>query len=192
MQNYNDIDLLFIRILTRDDVTAYKKLFFDFFAPLCLFAKRYVEQKEVCEDIVQGVFFQLWKNRHQITITTSARSFLVTSVRNACIDWVRRRELETAYQEKQFVSGVSNEEDTTILYAVSELEEHLNMALAKLPENVRHTFEMNRFDGKTYLVIAEECGISVKTVEAHISRALKLLRSELKDFLPLLLLFLEP
>ena len=58
MQNYNDIDLLFIRILTRDDVTAYKKLFFDFFAPLCLFAKRYVEQKEVCEDIVQGVFFQ--------------------------------------------------------------------------------------------------------------------------------------
>lgn len=86
MQNYNDIDLLFIRILTRDDVTAYKKLFFDFFAPLCLFAKRYVEQKEVCEDIVQGVFFQLWKNRHCITITTSARNFLVTSVRNACID----------------------------------------------------------------------------------------------------------
>lgn len=85
-----------------------------------------------------------------------------------------------------------NEEDTTTLYAVSELEERLNIALAKLPENVRHTFEMNRFDGKTYPVIAEECGISVKTVEAHISRALKLLRSELKDFLPLLLLFLEP
>ena len=173
MQNYNDIDLLFIRILTRDDVTAYKKLFFDFFAPLCLFAKRYVEQKEVCEDIVQGVFFQLWKNRHCISITTSARNFLVTSVRNASIE-------------------LMNEEDTTTLYAVSELEERLNIALAKLPENVRHTFEMNRFDGKTYPVIAEECGISVKTVEAHISRALKLLRSELKYFLPLLLLFLEP
>lgn len=90
------------------------------------------------------------------------------------------------------MNGTSNEEDTTTLYAVSELEERLNMALAKLPENVRHTFEMNRFDGKTYPVIAEECGISVKTVEAHISRALKLLRAELKDFLPLLLLFLEP
>jgi len=192
MQSYNDIDLLFISILTRDDVTAYKKLFFDFFAPLCLFAKRYVEQKEVCEDIVQGVFFQLWKNRHQITITTSARNFLVTSVRNACIDWIRRRDLETVYRERLFMNGTANEEDTTTLYAVSELEERLNMALAKLPENVRHTFEMNRFDGKTYPVIAEECGISVKTVEAHISRALKLLRAELKDFLPLLLLFLEP
>ena len=191
MQNYNDIDLLFIRILTRDDVTAYKKLFFDFFAPLWLFAKRYVEQKEVCEDIVQGVFFQLWKNRHCITITTSARNFLVTSVRNACIDWMRKKDLEATYREKLSIE-LMNEEDTTTLYAVSELEERLNIALAKLPENVRHTFEMNRFDGKTYPVIAEECGISVKTVEAHISRALKLLRSELKDFLPLLLLFLEP
>lgn len=192
MQNYSDIDLLFIRILTRDDVTAYKKLFFDFFAPLCLFAKRYVEQKEVCEDIVQGVFFQLWKNRHQITITTSARNFLVTSVRNACIDWIRRRDMEVAYREREFTNGVANEEDTTTFYAVSELEEQLNMALAKLPKNVRQTFEMNRFDGKTYPVIAEECGISVKTVEAHISRALKLLRTELKDYLPLLLLLLEP
>lgn len=159
----------------------------------CVFLQKGMwNKRRYVRTLYKGFFFQLWKNRHQITITTSARNFLVTSVRNACIDWVRRRELETAYQEKQFVSGVSNEEDTTILYAVSELEEHLNMALAKLPENVRHTFEMNRFDGKTYLVIAEECGISVKTVEAHISRALKLLRSELKDFLPLLLLFLEP
>ena len=188
MEKLDYVDNLFLNVLTRDDVASYKQLFFDFFGPLCLFAQRYVDSVEVSEDIVQGVFYQLWKNRCSISITTSARNYMVTCVRNACVNWIRRCDLESAY--KEYIKHSDCEDVDYPLYAVSELKECLDRALSKLPENVRQSFVMNRFEGKTYSEIAEECGISIKTVEAHISRTLKLLRLELKDFLPFFILFL--
>lgn len=183
------VDHLFTRIIYHNDEEAFQKLFFDFFAPLCLFAHRYITSKETCEDIVQGVFFRIWKDRAKLSITVSARNFLITTVRNACIDYLRHREIENRYLEKQLAYEEKDPMDTNMLIAVSELEKRVGEALAKLPDAVRRSFEMNRFDDKTYLEIASECEISVKTVEAHISRALKLLRVELKDYLPFLLLF---
>jgi len=186
-----NVDYLFGQIIYKDDERAFQELFFDFFGPLCVFAHRYISDKAACEDVVQDVFFQLWKNRKKIVIKSSARNFLITNVRNACIDYLRHRELETAYAEKAVMKDYSHDYDTGMICSVSELEERINNALAKLPDNVRHSFEMNRFEDKTYTQIAEECGISVKTVEAHISKALKLLREDLKDYLPFLLLFLH-
>ena len=76
------------------------------------------------------------------------------------------------------------------LYTTEELENLINEALDKLPEQIASTFRMNRFEGKTYNEIAVEKGISVKTVEAYMTKALKFLRCELKDYLPLLIGFL--
>lgn len=185
-----DVDYLLGQVLFKGDEKAYQELFFDFFGPLCVFAHRYIFDKETCEDVVQDVFFQLWKNRKKIVITSSARNFLVTSVRNACIDYLRHKELEKVYIDKLVVKDRFSDADASMICCVSELEERLNEALAKLPENVRCTFEMNRFEDKTYTQIAELCEISVKTVESHISKALKVLRKELKDYLPFLIIFL--
>lgn len=77
------------------------------------------------------------------------------------------------------------------LYTTIELENLLNEALDKLPEVVASTFRSNRFEGKTYAEIALEKQISVKTVEAYMTKALKFLRVELKDYLPLLILFAD-
>ncbi|MCD8181777.1 MAG: RNA polymerase sigma-70 factor [Bacteroides sp.] len=186
-----NVDYLFGQIIYKDDERAFQELFFDFFGPLCVFAHRYIPDKATCEDVVQDVFFLLWKNRKKIVIKSSARNFLITNVRNACIDYLRRREVETAYAEKVTAKDYSHECDTETIFGISELEERINAALTKLPDNVRQSFEMNRFDDKTYTQIAEECSISVKTVESHISKALKILREELKDCLPFLLLFLH-
>ena len=79
---------------------------------------------------------------------------------------------------------------TQELYTTVELEHLLNVALTKLPEAVASTFRRNRFDGKTYAEIAEEKQLSVKTIEAYMMKALKFLRSELRDYLPFLMLFL--
>ncbi len=81
-----------------------------------------------------------------------------------------------------------SEEDDEDLYTTQELESLLNQALDKLPEQIASTFRMNRFEGKTYAEIAQEKQISVKTVERYMSQALKLLRIELKDYLPALLI----
>ncbi|GAB6008650.1 RNA polymerase sigma-70 factor [Dysgonomonas reticulitermitis] len=181
------IDKLFWRIALKDDDEAFRTLFFEFFSSLCIFSHRYIDDWATCEDIVQDTFFRIWKNRKSIEINTSSRNFLLTSVRNSCIDYLRKQDLVRVWQEKEAQEKSKYTSDD--LYSHIELEQMLSEALAKLPENVRNVFELNRFEGKTYKEIAEQQGISLKTVEAHISKALKILRVELKDYLPLLILF---
>ena len=178
-------DMLFRKVSLQDDEDAFRILFYDFFAPLCVFAHRYLEEMETCEDIVQETFYRIWKNRKDLDIQISARNFLITSV-NACLDLIRKQEIEKRWIEKRLEEDT--EEEYEDLYTTQELESLLNQALDKLPEQIASTFRMNRFDGKTYVEIAEEKQISVKTVEAYMTRALKFLRIELKDYLPILLI----
>lgn len=184
----NIIDSLFWKIALKDDETAFRTLFFQFFSPLCVFAHRYIENWETCKDIVQETFLKIWKNRKNIEINTSCRNFLITSVKNSCIDHLRKKESELDWQQKNSVAIQSHSSED--VYTTIELEQMLNTALSKLPETVRIVFEKNRFGGKTYNEIAIEHNISIKTVEAYMTKALKHLRIELKDYLPLLLLFL--
>lgn len=113
---------------------------------------------------------------------------MVTSVRNNCIDYLRKQELELAWKQWKIGKG---DEPSGDIYSIVELRTMLAEALDKLPENTRLIFEKNRFEGKKYTEIAEEQQISVKTVEAHISKALKILRVELKDYLPFLILLFQ-
>jgi RNA polymerase sigma-70 factor (ECF subfamily) len=184
-------ELLFRHIALRDDREAFKKLFMKLFAPLCVYAQRFVTDKNSCEDIVQDVFYKLWKNRKTLDIKTSIRNFLVTGVKNSCIDYLRRQEVEYQYMQRRFDRFSGEEEEEEDVCEVAELEEALEKALSKLPENIREVFEMNRFQGFTCQQIALQRQISVKTVEAYMAKALKLLRTELKDYLSLLLFLIQ-
>ena len=177
------------RMALWNDEDAFRTLFYDFFSPLCVFARRYLESIDDCEDVVQEVFYRLWKNRTQLHIESSVRNFLLTSVRNACLDTLRRQMAEENWivhlQEHK-----KEETDSSDFYTTHELEELLRTALGKLPEPIAETFRLNRFEGKTYAEIADEKGLSIKTIEAYISKALRLLRKELKDYLPFFVGFL--
>lgn len=183
------IDNLFWKIALKDDEEAFRTLFFQFFSPLCVFAHRYVEDRDTCEDLVQETFLKIWKNRKNIEINTSCRNFLITSVRNSCIDTLRKQETEQNWQSRETMDK-QDAYTSDDLYSALELEQMLSAALDKLPENIRIVFEKNRFEGKTYAEIATEHAISVKTVEAYMSKALKHLRVELKDYLPFAILLL--
>lgn len=185
----NSIDSLFWKIALKDDEIAFRTLFFQFFSPLCVFAHRYIDSWESCEDIVQETFFKIWKNRKNIEINTSSRNFLITSVKNSCIDFLRKLETEQNWQQKE-IENNSSYYTSGDIYSTIELEQMLTAALAKLPDNIRIVFEKNRFEGMTYAEIASEHHISVKTVEAYMTKALKHLRVELKDYLPLIILLL--
>src|SRR5574344_795738 len=184
------LDELLTKVIIDDDEKAFEKIFFDFFAPLCLFANRYVDRKEDCEDIVQNMFYNLWEHRKNLVIFSSAKNFFITSVKNACIDFLRKQYTAENYRMKGIENSEEDSNDTFSLFAVSELERQVKTALTMLPDNVRHSFELNRFEGKTYNEIASECNISVKTVESHISKALKLLRRELREYSYFTTLFL--
>ena len=178
---------LFRKVAFRDDEQAFKELFLEFYPSMCVFAMRYITNEETARDIVQDVFFKLWINRKTIDITSSFRNFLVTSVRNYCTDFLRKQKVEYCYIEKCRMSDIhiSPEE----VYTLKELEAKIGDALTKLPPNVREAFEMNRFKGMTYMAIAEEMKVSPKTIDSYISRALKFLRVELRDYLSFLMLF---
>ncbi|MCE5177930.1 MAG: RNA polymerase sigma-70 factor [Porphyromonadaceae bacterium] len=181
-----ELDNLFRRVSFRDDQEAFKELFFDFYPSLCVFAQRYISSPETCEDIVQDTFFHIWKNRKKIEITSSFRNFLITSVRNNCTDYLRKQSTRQSYAEKHSSQDITDTPEE--LYSIRELEEMLFKALDQLPPNVRRAFELSRFENKTYNQIAEEMEVSPKTVEAYISKALNLLRAELKDYLPMVII----
>lgn len=185
--DWDVVDKLFWKIALNDDEEAFCTLFFEFFSSLCAFAHRYIDDWATCEDVVQDTFFKVWKNRKSIEINTSSRNFLITSVRNSCIDYLRKQDLAHIWQEKEVQKKSKNMSGD--LYSYVELEQMLFEALEKLPENIRSVFELNRFEGCSYKEIAEQQNISVKTVEAYISNALKILRVELKDYLPFFILF---
>ena len=130
------------------------------------------------------VFFAIWENRSRISVKTSARSYLVTCARNHCLNYLQRnheRYYESLIQEQILIYAESSEE----LYTWEELQTLLRQALDKLPENYRLAFEKNRCENKSYGEIAEEMQISIRTVERYKNKATELLKTELKDYLPL-------
>ena len=180
------VDTLLWRIAIESDEQAFKSLFERYYAALCLFAKRYIEELTVREDIVQEVFFRLWEKRKQITVTSSAQNYLLTSVRNLCLNYLRRQETQQPFEESLFDQPEDEEGDRLI--QLRELEEQLAQALAQLPPEYRLAFELNRMEGKSLEEVAQRMGVSTRTVERYRDKAIALLQTELKEYLPLFLL----
>ena len=174
---------------TRLDKAAFEYLFKEHFAHLCNFAHQYVQDVDSAKDITQKVFIQLWEKRDQIDPRKSIQSYLFTSVKNRCLNFIRDHkkyrsrvlDLDIADVEITF-----EEEDS----GLQTLQEKVAKALDELPEKCRQVFEMSRYQHMKYKDIAEELDISVKTVEAHMSRALKSLREQLKDYMHIIWIFI--
>lgn len=166
------------------DQREFEQLFKSHFQHLCNFARQYVGDGEVAQDITQKVFIQLWEKRESLDPNLSIKSYLFTSVKNRCLNHIRDSK---NYRSKVLDVDcgdieVAVEED---FLAVEELQSRIDYALASLPEKCRQVFELSRFEGKKYREISEELGIAQKTVEAHMSKAIKTLRTHLKQFLML-------
>ncbi len=156
----------------------YRRVFEEFYNPLCNFAHKYVENSDAAEDVVQEVFVQMWQKRDQIVLTTSMKSYLFQSTRNKAIEILRRRKLQKAYVEEESHKAdsfyeIDNEADNYMI------KEQLNKSIRQLPPKCQKIFVLSKMNGLTYGEIAEELNLSVKTVENQIGRGLKLLRGML-------------
>lgn len=173
----------------------FDSIYINNFSRLFLFAKEYVLFDEEAENIVQDIFLMLWEKREALRVDVSLTAYLFTLVKNKCIDFLRHRMVEQMYSEN--IQHEYNEELNVKLFALEsfdhnfsseeDIETLLRNAIDKLPERCRLIFIKSRIEGKKYKEIAEELNLSVNTVEGQISIALKKLREELKDYLPLLL-----
>lgn len=188
----NNIDdsILIEAISINDDEQSYRILFERYYAPLCVFAKRYILAKEIREDIVEEVFTNLWEKRKHISISSSTRNYLITSVRNVSLNYIRKENYKIEYDNKINQNENSFVENTDELYTLKELEELLDKALMKLPKEYRLAFEMSYNKDMSMDEIAKYIGVSVRTAERYKNKATEILKNELKDYLPLITLLL--
>lgn len=174
--------------LRNKDKTVFDFIFNYYYSGLCAYSLRYISEKETVEDIVQDFFVSLWLKNSQIIITGSIKSYLFTSVKNRCFDYLKHYKVEERFSKNILQSVDDSEENNFDLYVETELREAISAGLEKLQPRCREIFEMSRFKGMKNQEIAEQLNISKRTVELQISLALKTLRLELKDFLPAWLL----
>ena len=192
MPKVDRTDELFRRISLQDDEEAFRLLFYDFFAPLCVFAHRYIDEPESCEDIVQEVFVRFWQERGEMQKVGTLKSFLLKSVQNACISHIRHERVKSKYAELKTLLGPESHRETEEYILYSELNSQLQTALEHLSPVQRKCFELNKLVGMTQIQVADELGIPLRTVELRIAEALKILKMQLKDyFLLVCILFFQ-
>ncbi|MDR2919254.1 MAG: RNA polymerase sigma-70 factor [Tannerella sp.] len=179
-------EYLLWKTVVNDDEKAFQKLFELFYPALCIYAKKYIEERSIREDIVQDMFVYLWEDRKKLSITTSLRNYLMVAVRNRCFNYLHKEGIIRQYQES--ISSDYAEPQDEEMYLLSELYDLLDKTLAKLPETYRLVFEMHRMQGKDYNEIAETLNISVRTAKRYKSQVIDILQKELKDYLPLIVL----
>ena len=167
------------------DVKAFDVLFMRYYPLLCAYAKQFVDFDDG-QEIVQDVMVWFWENSSMQVIESSPKNYLFRAVKNRCLTLINRNELKQRVVSSMYENQQSQYEDPDF-YIVEELTRNIENALSRLPETYREAFEMNRFQSMTYNEIAEKLNVSSKTVDYRIQQALKLLRVELKDYLPLLM-----
>jgi len=183
-------DLFLHKIFEKDPKEGMTILFRTYYVPLCSHAVRFVYSKQIAEDLVSEVFFQFYRSEAYKDIRISYTSYLFRSVRNEAFSYLNREFGRTmgleVYSENVPFSG-QHLPDMEVHY--NHLLKTVNDLVAGLPSQCRKVFLMNRFENKKYQEIADELHISPKTVEVHISKALKILRQKLKgEWLGVLLL----
>jgi RNA polymerase sigma-70 factor (ECF subfamily) len=169
--------------LRAGDERALEAVFRAHYATMCVVVRRIVFAPDVAEELVQDVFFKLWSRREQLAEIDALKTYLYRAARNTALNHLRRQKLEHAYEERELLKGEPvSQEDVSDGASTGEVERAVRVAIQKLPERCREIFLMSRDGGLTYGQIARELGISIKTVETQMGRALKSLRLSLAEF----------
>lgn len=165
---------------------AFEELFYQYYPLLCVNARRILVDEDQAKEIVQDVFVRFYEHRERLLPIDSLKAYLFKAVQNACLNQLKQQRIyRNHHQQLQNILPHADEIEPVLLL---ELEEKIWQAVQHLPDQCRRIFLMNRFDNKKNKDIAQELGLSIRTVETQISKALKILRETLSDYLPVLLL----
>lgn len=171
-------DRVLVARIRADDVDAYEWLFRTFVPPLCDFVFRYVESQDDAREIVQDLFFVLWKNRATWVVEGTLRDYLYAAARNRARDWLKHRRVVHAWRQRSAAEVLATDTSTNpgespdlALIRADELAA-IERALATLPERRRAICVLRWTDGLSYAQIAQRLGVSEKTVETQLNRAI--------------------
>ncbi len=186
----NDLEKNLLSRIKRGDRKAFDDLFEDHFVDLCNYAFLMVRDETAAEEIVSEVFYRLWCKRNEIHIRISPKKYLLKSVYNVSLNYLKHMGIVKQYKdlnivmhrEKEIFSGDYSTSPLALL-EYDELEALVKDVIDNLPDQCRQVFTMNRFKGMKYREIAEALNISLSTVKYHMSTALDKLKEKLNGYL---------
>jgi len=171
---------LFDLVRTNDDEKAFEQIYIRYFSTLTSSASKLLRCEQKAEDIVQEIFLSLYNRRSDIELTVSLRAYLWKAVRFKIMNEYRSRTVREAYQQTvSFVYGNEAAERISSHFEAKELYGRIDRCVNMLPDKCRKVFLLSRAEDLSYKDISGHLGISVSTVEKHISKALRLLRVNL-------------
>ena len=178
-----------IRLLKSRDEEVFGQLFKAHFKPLRQYAFTFVQEQQVAEDIVQNIFYRLWERIEVLNFSNSVAAYLYRAVYNESLNALKHNKVRRLHHG--WLQRRMNQPSDTAYRKLQqdELEKRLHDAISGLPQQCRTIFQMSRFEGFRYQDIGSRLGISPKTVENQMSKALRILRARLIEFLPLLALY---
>lgn len=172
---------ILVERLRSKDKRAFELVYNQFFSALVSYAYRYLDTFEDAEEVVQEVFVKFWDKCDRLAPESSVKSYLYRSVHNTCLNNIKHEKVKDGY--RQHVIHFMENTETLAFEEEGQgtIFEKINIEIEKLPPRCQEIFKLSRFEGLKYQEIADHLNISVKTVEVQMGKALKVLRTNLKD-----------
>ena len=176
-------DVVVFKRIKDGDIKTFEMVFSQYYTPLCLYAYSITIRKDIAEEVVQDVFYNIWKERHRIQILQSIKNYLYGAVKNQSLRYRERLMIQEKHREYVLShSSLHDELSPQEELEYKELEEIIRRTLERLPERCRKIFLMHRMEDKKYKEIANYFSLSVKTVEAEMTKAYRMLRQEIEKY----------
>lgn len=161
--------------------SSYEELFRQWYTPLCKLVFRILQDKALTEDTVQEVFIKLWEKREELKIEVSLKAYVYRAAINASYNHLEKNKRYGKLSLEDMTVDPSDSHTAEAYLHAKELEKKIGEALASLPEACREVFMLSRYENLSYKEIAETLGISVKTVENQMGKALRIFRERLAE-----------
>jgi RNA polymerase sigma-70 factor, ECF subfamily len=174
-------DLEIIRRIRQGDVGQFESLFRSSYVSLVRYARTLIRDHDTAEEIVQDLFFRLWRDKENLKIESSLNGYLYRAVHNRCLHYIDHERVVEKYAREMSIATQETAQNPADIMNYSDLQAKIAGILERLPERCGKIFCMSRFEGLKYSEIAEKLSVSVKTVEANMGRALKEFRKALAE-----------
>lgn len=157
----------------------FRSVFQQCYTDLCRYAFTVLKDMDEAEDVVQSMFIKIWEKRETLNVQHAMRNYLYRAVYNQCINLLDHRKIKLKHQEYGLRETTGMVQHPEVF--PDELEAHIKVAIDELPEQCRRIFILSRYEELRYAEIAAQLNISINTIENQISKALRILRTKLKD-----------
>lgn len=192
----NSFELNLFESFKEGDETAFTYFYDKYFRRITAFSVQFIYDKEEAENLAQEAFLNLWQNRECVESINGIQSFLYTYAKSKCLNMIRHNKVKDKFKS-EILNQKERELDIEILNSVqfdtlelTELERLIQESISDLPPKTREVFIKKRFENKKNAEIAEEMQVTLKAVEAHMTKALKILKTKLSDYLFLLFILI--